>query len=305
LHQPVLLKETISYLVNDLHGTYVDCTLGGGGHLKCLMETLEDGAVIIALDKDGHILEETKQKLNYPNIRFRHADFRYLGQVLKEEEVGQVNGIMIDLGVSSFQLDTAERGFSFHEDARLDMRMDQEQELSAWDIVNNYSEEEIVKILFEYGEEKFARQIVRGIVKHREEKSIDTTLQLVEIIKSAVPAKYRRQKHPGRKTFQALRIAVNSELQALEEVLPQAVNALKPGGRLCIITFHSLEDRIVKQFMQEKAKECICPPGLPVCTCGHHAELKLINRKPVVPGKNECIKNPRARSAKLRVASKL
>ncbi len=305
MHQPVLLKQTISYLVNNPRGIYVDCTLGGGGHTRELLKALGKDAVIIALDKDGGVLKETKEKLNFPNIIFKHADFRYLKEILKEAGFEKVDGIMLDLGVSSFQLDTAARGFSFHENALLDMRMDTGQEFSAWDIINKYSEEEIIKILFEYGEEKYARKIARAIINHRAEKNIETTLQLVEIIKSAVPAKYRRLKHPGRKTFQALRIAVNHELQALTEVLPQAVEALKPGGRLCVIAFHSLEDRIVKRFMQDMAKECICPPGLPICTCGHHAVLRIITRKPVIPDEEECIENPRARSAKLRVSIKL
>jgi len=212
---------------------------------------------------------------------------------------------MIDLGVSSFQLDTPERGFSYHEEARLDMRMDRKQELTAWHIVNQYSQDELTEILFKYGEERFARRIAGKIVDYRTEKPIDTTIELVNIIKSVLPAKYLREKHPGRKTFQALRIAVNGELSALEKVLPQAVTALKSGGRLCVISFHSLEDRMIKRFMQEKAKGCICPPELPICVCNHQAELQILTRRPVKPGEEECNKNPRARSAKLRVAQKL
>lgn len=305
MHQPVLLEETISYLITDLHGIYVDCTTGGGGHLRRLASSLDSDARIIGIDKDRDILDKTSQTIQFPNVNFCHADFRKLSQVLKEQKVEQVDGIILDLGVSSFQLDIADRGFSFHENARLDMRMNREQELTARDIVNSYSEAEISNILFKYGEEKFARRIARAIINSREENEIDSTLQLVDIVKTAVPAKYKREKHPARKTFQALRIAVNGELDALNEVLPQTIDVLKPGGRLCVITFHSLEDRIVKHFMQEKAKDCICPPGLPVCTCGHVAELLINTRKPVEPGDRECEQNKRARSARLRVATKL
>lgn len=305
MHLPVLLDETISHLVNDPEGTYVDCTFGGGGHTKRLLEVLHQDALIIALDKDGTVLAETKKTIDQPNIIFKQADFRDLALVLKELGIEKVNGIMLDLGVSSFQLDRAERGFSYHEDAFLDMRMDTSQDLTAEHIINNYAQAEITKIFFEYGEEKYARQIARAIVKQRADKPIETTLQLVEIIKTAVPAKYRRQKHPARKIFQALRIAVNQELESLIRVLPQAVEILEPGGKLCVITFHSLEDRIVKNFMREKARECICPPELPICTCDHQAQLKIMTRKPVRPSEEEYTRNPRARSAKLRTAAKL
>ncbi|MBO8159314.1 16S rRNA (cytosine(1402)-N(4))-methyltransferase RsmH [Thermosyntropha sp.] len=305
MHKPVLLEETIENLVTDPGGVYVDCTLGGGGHLRRLMQDLNDEAKVFAFDKDKEILFQTRTKLDYSNIVFIHSDFRFLKDKLLEHDVEKVDGIMLDLGVSSFQLDIKERGFSFHEDARLDMRMDREQDLTAWDIVNNYEEEEIKRIIYDYGEERFARSIARAIVKYRQTESIDTTAKLVEIIKSAVPPSYRRKKHPARRTFQALRIAVNGELDALKEVLPQAVEILKPGGRLCVITFHSLEDRIVKSFLQEKARGCICPPGMPVCTCGNKPLVKLINKKPIVPAEKECFDNPRARSAKLRVAEKL
>ena len=305
MHQPVLLEETISYLITDLSGIYVDCTLGGGGHLKRLFASLQQDARVIAIDKDRDILEKTRKTIQVANVTFCHSDFSRLTQVLAEQNINKVDGIMLDLGVSSFQLDIADRGFSFHEDARLDMRMNRDQDLTAWDIVNDYSEAEISAILFEYGEERYARRIARRIVTKREENSINTTLQLVDIIKSCVPAGYKRGKHPARKTFQALRIAVNGELDALQSVLPQAVDLLKTGGRLCVITFHSLEDRIVKHFMQEKARDCICPPGLPICICGHQAELKINTRKSVEPDAQECEQNSRARSARLRVATKL
>ncbi|MDD2619085.1 MAG: 16S rRNA (cytosine(1402)-N(4))-methyltransferase RsmH [Syntrophomonadaceae bacterium] len=302
---PVLLDETISSLVINPHGIYVDCTMGGGGHLRSLLSKLEDDAQVLAIDKDKQILEENSKAIDKAGVKFIHGDFRNLKAIMKNENIAQVDGIMIDLGVSSFQLDNAQRGFSFHEDADLDMRMDREQELSARDIVNKYSEKELLRILFEYGEERYARRIVKSVVNYRSEKYINTTLELVDIIKSSVPAAYRREKHPARKTFQALRIAVNSELDALQGVLPQALELLKPAGRLCIITFHSLEDRIVKRFFQEKVKGCICPPGMPLCICGQKPQLQLVSRKPIVPSENECLANPRARSAKLRVASKL
>jgi 16S rRNA (cytosine1402-N4)-methyltransferase len=304
LHLPVLLNETIFNLITDPHGLYVDCTVGGGGHLRHLASKLASDAVIIGLDKDSHVLTQTRATLP-SNINLVHSDFRYLGEVLEGYDITAVNGIMMDLGVSSFQLDEAERGFSFHEDARLDMRMNQEQSLDAWQIVNEFSEQEISRILFKYGEERYARQIARAIVKVRGIKHIDNTLELVDIIKTAVPARYQRETHPARRTFQALRITVNGELEALESVLPQALQALKPGGRLCVITFHSLEDRIVKHFIAEKARGCICPPQLPVCVCDHQPELRITNRKPIEPSQEECRDNPRARSARLRVATKI
>lgn len=305
MHQPVLLQETIDCLLTDPNGIYVDCTLGGGGHLTYLLNYLGNNARIIAIDRDKEILATTRRKLNFPNITFIHADFRYLSRTLDGLNISKVNGILLDLGVSSMQLDTASRGFSYREDAGLDMRMDIEQELNAKEIVNHYSEEEIAKIIYDYGEERYARNIARSIVKYRQKKIIDSTLELVDIIKSSVPARYSREKHPARRTFQALRIAVNNELEAVREVLPQAVKHLLIGGRLCVITFHSLEDRIVKKFMQEQARGCICPPDFPVCTCGHKASLKQLSRKPLLPDERECHQNPRARSAKLRAAERI
>ena len=305
MHQPVLLQETIDYWLTDPNGVYVDCTLGGGGHLRHLIKFLSTKAQIIAIDRDKEVLEASRKKLNLPNITFIHEDFRYLSQILSGLNISKVTGVLLDLGVSSMQLDTASRGFSYHENAGLDMRMNTEQRLNATEIVNHFSEEEIARIIYDYGEERYARNIARSIVKNRQEKAISSTLELVDIIKSSVPARYSREKHPARRTFQALRIAVNSELEAVQEVLPQAVKHLVTGGRLCVITFHSLEDRIVKKFMQEQARECICPPDFPVCTCGHKASLKLFSRKPLLPDENECYQNPRARSAKLRVAEKI
>jgi len=270
-----------------------------------LLEKLSQDAQVLAIDRDKDTLDNTRRQLTDNRVRFIEGDFRDLSVLLDEEGIKQADGIMIDLGVSSFQLDQAERGFSFHEDARLDMRMDRSEPISAWDVVNQYDPADIADILFRYGEEKYARSIAAAIVRQRIIKPIDTTLQLVEIIQGAVPAKYRREKHPARKTFQALRIEVNRELEAIEEVMPQAVEVLRPSGHLCIISFHSLEDRIVKTFMQKESKECVCPPGLPVCICKHQPRLRIIARKPIIADEEECEANPRARSAKLRVAARI
>jgi len=305
LHQPVLLGPSVENWLTDPHGCYIDCTVGGGGHTKALLEKLSQDAQVLAIDRDKDTLDNTRRQLTDNRVRFIEGDFRDLSVLLDEEGIKQADGIMIDLGVSSFQLDQAERGFSFHEDARLDMRMDRSEPISAWDVVNQYDPADIADILFRYGEEKYARSIAAAIVRQRIIKPIDTTLQLVEIIQGAVPAKYRREKHPARKTFQALRIEVNRELEAIEEVMPQAVEVLRPSGHLCIISFHSLEDRIVKTFMQKESKECVCPPGLPVCICKHQPRLRIIARKPIIADEEECEANPRARSAKLRVAARI
>lgn len=305
MHEPVLLQESIDNLFTFPQGTYIDCTLGGGGHSSLLLEKLNENGKIIAFDKDLDILEETKRKVNSSKMVFCHADFKNIESELNNIEINEVDGILMDLGVSSFQLDRADRGFSFRENAPLDMRMDRTQQLSAFDIINYYSQEEISDILFKYGEEKYAKSIAKRIVESRAEKNIDTTLDLVEIIKNSVPSSYKRDKHPARKTFQAIRIVVNNEMGSLQDTLPQAVNLLKKGGRLCVITFHSLEDRIVKQFMQMEAKDCICPPKMPICICEKEAKLKIISRKPIIPSIQESANNLRARSAKLRVAEKL
>lgn len=305
MHDPVLLSESISFLLTDPGGIYVDCTLGGGGHLNCLMEELNNEARVIAIDKDESVMNQTRSRfINKPNITFVYDDFKNLSHILSQNNVAAVDGILIDLGVSSFQLDESSRGFSYHNEATLDMRMDLNQELDAKYIVNHYSEQQLSQLIFTYGEERFARTIARNIAAYRAIKEIETTLELAEIIKSSIPARYKRDKHPARKTFQALRIVVNGEMDSLNQVLPQTIEGLKSGGRLCIITFHSLEDRIVKQFYQQRALECICPPGMPVCTCNHQAELKIITRTPVIPKDEEINNNPRARSAKLRVAER-
>lgn len=305
MHRPVLLQETIQNLITNPHGVYVDCTLGGGGHLNYLLEKLASDATVIGLDKDIDVLRQTQAVIKAPNVILVQSDFRELKKVLGDLDIAFVDGIMLDLGVSSFQLDTADRGFSFHEQAPLDMRMNRQQFLTARDIVNDFSEDEIARILFEYGEESYARSISRAIVNCRKVRPIETTLELADIIIHSVPAKYRREKHPARKSFQALRIAVNEELDALREVLPQVIEVLRPGGRLCVISFHSLEDRIIKQFIQKQTKPCTCPPDFPVCICNRKPTLEMVYRKPMVPSEQECTENPRARSAKLRVAARI
>ncbi len=305
MHIPVLRDEVIHHWLGDPRGFYIDCTLGGGGHLRQLLPHLSDEAKILAIDKDGEVLRQTAATLSHPNLRLVNGDFKDLDRFLAPGEEGQAEGILIDLGVSSFQIDEPQRGFSYHEDALLDMRMNRNQPVKAADLVNQLSEQELSRIIFTYGEEKFARQIARAICKYREKQAIETTLQLTDIIKQAVPARSRRDKHPARRTFQALRIAVNRELEALEECLPKAVEALKPGGRLCVISFHSLEDRIVKKFFAEQARTCICPPRQPVCNCYYQPSLEIVTRKGITPGEAELEVNPRARSAKLRVARKI
>ncbi|HAI52541.1 MAG: 16S rRNA (cytosine(1402)-N(4))-methyltransferase RsmH [Limnochordia bacterium] len=306
-HEPVLLQETIDALALKPGELYVDCTVGAAGHSLGMLAT-EPTIKLIGIDQDEVALERAKYRLaTYARqVTLLKGNFRHLQSLLAEVGVTEAAGILIDLGVSSLQLDEGERGFSYHQDARLDMRMDRSGPLDAWTIVNTYSEEELGKIIWEYGEEKWAARISQFIVAERQRRPIDTTGDLVAVIKKAVPAGARAQgKHPARRTFQALRIAVNDELGALTDVLRQAVALLKPGGRLAVITFHSLEDRLVKDYFQELLGKCTCPPGLPVCVCGRQPVVELVNRKPIVPSPREVETNPRSRSAKLRVVEKL
>lgn len=305
MHAPVLCDETLDGLVTSRDGIYVDCTAGGGGHLQGLARRLGPEARIIGLDRDADILAQTADSIIDQRVTLVHADFRDLRQVLQKMELNGVNGIMMDLGVSSFQLDQSERGFSFHADAALDMRMDRGQELSAAEIVNSWAEEELARIIFEYGEERYSRRIARAIIRKRKERPIATTLELVEAIKSAVPGSYKGEKHPARRTFQALRIAVNDELGALQSALPQAVEMLVPGGRLAVISFHSLEDRLVKRYFNQLAAPCTCPVDIPVCICGLQPVARILKRKAVKASEQEIEVNPRARSARLRVIEKL
>ncbi len=307
MHVPVLLEEAVSMLALQPDGVYVDCTVGGGGHLACLVQKLGEKATIIGIDKDAKALEEARKKLADVSSKLIliHGDFRRLQVILKMHGISEIHGIVLDLGVSSFQLDDASRGFSYQEEGPLDMRMNTDQQLSAWHLVNEWSEERLALIIRELGEERYARRIAREIVRERQQRPINTTFELVEVIKRAVPAQAKKDKHPARRTFQALRIAVNEELEALEEVLPQAVEVLASEGRIAVITFHSLEDRIVKTFFKRESLGCLCPPDQPVCTCNHRARLKIVTKRPITPTEAELARNPRSRSAKLRIAEKI
>lgn len=305
-HRPVLLAECLEALDIKPGGTYVDGTLGRAGHARAVLERLEGGR-LIGIDRDRTAIEAARERLAPFGDRFTavHGDFRDLEAILRTLGVEGVDGMLFDLGVSSPQLDEPRRGFSYMHDAPLDMRMDESAPLSAWDVVNTWSGEELRRILYEYGEERYAPRIARAIVRRREEQTVETTGELVEVIRSAMPgAALREKQHPAKRSFQAIRIAVNGELEALPPMLEVAAKALAPGGRLAVITFHSLEDRIVKQTMRELAAGCTCPPEFPVCVCGKKPRLRLVNRKPIISGPVELEENPRARSAKLRVAER-
>lgn len=299
-HVSVLLSESIEGLAVRPDGIYVDGTAGGAGHSKKIAEKLTDGGQLIALDRDPDAVEIASERLAGYNARVIRSNYSDMRHVLDSLGIDKVDGVLLDLGVSSHQLDTPERGFSYNYDAPLDMRMSQEG-ISAYDIVNNYTHEQLAKIIFEYGEEKFSRKIAAEIVSRRQAKPVSTTLELADIIKSSVPAKVRREKNPCKKTFQAIRIAVNGEFEHLSKGLDAAFYSLKPGGRLAVITFHSLEDRIVKQRFAGWCKGCICPPDFPQCVCGRTPEGKLVNRKPIEAGGDELGQNNRSRSAKLRI----
>lgn len=305
-HKPVLLDECIESLNIRPDGIYVDGTLGRAGHSREIVSRLTTGR-LICIDRDMAAIDAAKERLApwMDRVTLVHSNFSELGEVLKNVGVTGVDGMLFDLGVSSPQLDDASRGFSYMHDAPLDMRMDASAPLSAYEVVNSWSYEELRRILYDYGEERYAPAIAKNIVKLRETAPIATTLELVDCIKGAMPpAALREKQHPAKRSFQAIRIAVNGELDALPPMLEAAVEALNPGGRLSVITFHSLEDRIVKRTMQELAKGCICPPEFPVCVCGRKPKVKIITRKPIVSGAAELEENPRARSAKLRVAEK-
>jgi 16S rRNA (cytosine1402-N4)-methyltransferase len=307
-HTTVLLEETVDAVLPRDGGRYIDCTLGGAGHSERLLKKSAPSGLLLAFDQDTSAIEHAKQKLQAyeGRVQFVHANFRHIAEEASARKFTDVDGVLFDLGVSSPQFDEGERGFSYRFDAPLDMRMDTRQTLTAADIVNKYSEAELARIFFQYGEEKFSRPIARLIVRRREERPIDSTSELADLVKAAIPAPARRSgPHPARRVFQALRIAVNDELGALEEALQGAFQVLKPGGRMAVITFHSLEDRIVKHAFQALAQGCICPPDFPVCRCGNVPKAKLVTRKPVVPSAQEVEENPRSRSAKLRVIEKL
>lgn len=302
-HVSVLLKETVDGAFTDPNGVYADLTTGGGGHSLELAKRL-DGGRLICFDQDKEALEAAGERLKGLPVSLVRSNFCEMKSVLADLGIKELDGIIADLGVSSHQLDTAERGFSFHNDAPLDMRMSGEG-LSARDVVNEYDEGELAKILFDYGEEKFGNRIARGIVSARLTAPIETTGQLAEIIKSSVPAAYRREKNPCRKSFQAIRIEVNHELDVLETALTDGFDVLKVGGRMSVITFHSLEDRIVKNRFKEFCTGCTCPPEFPVCVCGRKPMGRLVDKKPITASPEELERNPRSRSAKLRIIEKI
>lgn len=307
-HEPVLSKETIEALNIKENGIYVDCTVGGAGHSIEILKNMGPNGRLVAIDQDQDALIHATEVLKeYRNrVFFIKCNYAYLGKILDELGIDLVDGVLMDIGVSSYQLDEGKRGFSYHQNAELDMRMNQDSDFTAKDIINTYSKEDLENIFWNYGEEKWGMRIAEFIVNARKEKEIVTTYDLVEIIKKAIPKKVRMEgKHPAKKIFQALRIEVNKELDVLETGIHSAVDRLKKGGRLAIITFHSLEDRIVKSNFKDLSKGCSCPPELPICVCNKKEQVKVINKKPIVASEEEIKSNNRSRSAKLRVCEKL
>jgi len=306
-HTTVLLNETVEGLNIRPDGIYVDCTLGGGGHSELILSQLSNEGRLIAFDQDETAIAHAKEKLSKyeENLIFVKSNFKYIKDEINSIGIHNVDGILYDLGVSSPQLDTPERGFSYHHNAPLDMRMDLQGEISAYNVINQWSYEDLVRIFFHYGEEKFSKQIARKIEAAREKAPIETTGELVELIKEGIPAPARRKGgHPAKRIFQAIRIAVNDELHAFESSLHQAIDLLNPSGRISVITFHSLEDRICKTVFKEASEGPQLPPGMPMIPEGYEPKLKLINRKPIIPSERELDINNRARSAKLRIAEK-
>ncbi len=306
-HYSVMAEECISALAVKKNGIYLDATLGGGGHSSLIAERLESG-LLIGVDQDADAIKAASKRLEPFGERFRavKSNFSALKEVLEQQEIDALDGIIFDLGVSSFQLDEESRGFSYRFDAPLDMRMDRQSPLTAYEVVNSYPEEQLIRILFEYGEEKQARRIARAICKAREQAPIESTGQLVELIEKSFPPKERYgNKHPAKRSFQAIRIEVNGELAILEQAMRDAVSALKPGGRIAVMTFHSLEDRIVKNTFADLARGCICDKNLPICVCGRKPIIKQITHKPITASAEELAANRRSKPAKLRVAEKL
>ena len=306
-HYSVLLEETIENLDIKPNGVYMDGTLGGAGHAFHVCEKLGKEGRFYGIDQDGDAIEAASKRLAPfgEKVTIIRSNYSYARERLAELGVTHVDGIVLDLGVSSYQLDTIERGFSYKYDTRLDMRMDDRQTLSAMDIINEYPEMELFRIIRDYGEDQFAKNIAKHIVKARSEAKIETTGQLNEIIKAAIPAKMRMNGHPSKKTFQAIRIECNHELDVLRESLEGFIDMLNPGGRLCIITFHSLEDRIVKSAFKKAENPCVCPPSFPVCTCGQTSKGRVISKKPILPSDIELEENSRSKSAKLRVFERI
>ena len=308
VHEPVLLQETLEWIRPTAGGVYCDGTLGGGGHSGAILKAAGPEAALFGIDRDETAIRAAGERLkDYPGFRAIHGNFHDAKALLREAGAPPLDGALLDLGVSSPQLDTPERGFSYHEDAPLDMRMDRSQGITAAELLNTASEEELTGIIRDFGEEKWAARIARMICEHRKEKPMATTFDLVHAVDAAIPKAVRRKDdgHPARRTFQAVRIAVNDELTPLDQALCDLTDCLKPGGRLCVITFHSLEDRLVKRCFQRLQNPCVCPPKAPVCTCGRKPSVRVLAGGAVKPSAEEVERNPRARSAKLRVAEKL
>ena len=304
-HKPVLLDECIHGLNIKSDGIYLDGTLGGAGHSKVIASKLSNKGLLIGVDRDEEALEAAKNNLKeYTNIKYVHDNHDNIKEILRKLDIDKVDGILLDLGVSSYQLDEKSRGFSYIGENELDMRMDKSQSLTAKEVVNTYSEEELANIIFEYGEEKFSRKIAKNICEARQEKEIETTGELVKIIEKSIPRAKQKDGHPAKRTFQAIRIEVNDELRPLYNTIKDSIDCLKDGGRLCVITFHSLEDRAVKQAYTDAEGKCTCPPDLPYCMCNKKSLGKIINKKPITATEEELNENSRAQSAKLRIFEK-
>ena len=304
-HKSVLLEECIEGLNIKKDGIYVDGTLGGAGHSFEILKRLSTKGSLVGIDRDEEALEAAKKKLkDFKNVTYIHGNHDDIKNILEENKIEKVDGILLDLGVSSYQLDERQRGFSYMGEAKLDMRMDKSQSLTAETVINEYSEEELAEIIEQYGEEKFAKKIAYNIVKQRKIKPITTTMELVQIIKDTIPMSKQTDGHPAKRTFQAIRIEVNNEIEPLKETIKDCIECLKPEGRLCVITFHSLEDRAVKQTYIEAQGQCTCPKDLPYCVCGYVSEGKIINKKPIIASKEEQEENSRSKSAKLRIFEK-
>ena len=304
-HKPVLLQECIEGLNIKKDGIYVDGTLGGAGHSSEILKKLSSKGRLIGIDRDEEALSAAKEKLkNYQNVTYLHGNHDDIKELLQSIGIDKVDGILLDLGVSSYQLDERSRGFSYMGDSTLDMRMDKSQKLTAEIVINQYSEEQLAKIIDKYGEEKFAKRIASNIVKQRQISPIKTTMQLVDIIKKSIPLSKQKDGHPAKRTFQAIRIEVNNEIEPLKETIKQSVECLKEKGRLCVITFHSLEDRAVKEALVDLEGKCTCPKDLPYCVCGYKSRGKIINKKPIIATEQEQEENSRSKSAKLRIFEK-
>ena len=301
-HKPVLLKETIQGLEIKENGIYVDGTLGGAGHSKEILKQLSSKGLLVGIDRDAEALKAAGENLKeFQNVKYVHGNHDEIEEIFKQIGIQEVDGILLDLGVSSYQLDERERGFSYLGNNELDMRMDKTQKLTAKEVINTYSEEDLANIIYEYGEERFSRQIAKNVCESRKNKEIDTTEELVQIIEKSIPAFAKKEGHPAKRTFQAIRIEVNDEIRPLYNTVRSCIKHLKKGGRLCIITFHSLEDRAVKNAFTDAQGKCICPKDLPYCVCGAKSEGKIINKKPIIATEEEQTENSRSKSAKLRI----